>query len=102
VSKNKINLKEVIVDLNADNDPECDDQILNSDVDLFNHILSLNYLDVCEIDSGSFIYVCGYASSSQVKKLNNCELCLSAVRDSKGDDNIDNQYFDSLERVYTY
>jgi hypothetical protein len=97
VSKNKINLKEVIIDLNADNDPECDDQILNSDVDLFKHILSLNYLDVCEIDSGSFIYVCGYASSSQVKKLNNFELCISAIRDSKGD-NIDNQYFDSLER----
>lgn len=62
----------------------------------FIDILCSNYLDVCQIDEGNFIYVCGYLTQVLVRQIN-CVLCISFVRDEKGG-NIDNQYFDYLQK----
>lgn len=66
--------------------------------DLFSDVLTSNYLEEYEkMDNDSNIYVCGYAAYSISKKIK-CKYCIKLILEDKGQNVIDNDYFNYLQR----
>jgi hypothetical protein len=80
----------------SDSSQNVSEENLAANINEFNYIFDGNYLEVCALDQGSTLYVCGYASFSVCKRLS-CSFCKDLIRESKGDD-ISDTYFDSLQR----